>query len=108
MASEKNFENKIKKWLTDNGCWYVKFFANAFTPSGVPDILASVGGYFVGIEVKAQTGRASELQLWNVRKIRNSGGYAWVVYPSGWNKLKEALRTIMNGDRVFYDEEILK
>ena len=28
MAAEKNFENRLKKFLEDEGCWFVKFFAN--------------------------------------------------------------------------------
>lgn len=91
MAAEKTFENKIKAWLKANNCYFVKFFANRMTRTGVPDILASVNGYFVGIEVKAQNGRPSDLQYYNVRKIRESGGFAWIVYPSGFDELKSIL-----------------
>lgn len=91
MAAEKTFENKIKAWLKANNCYFVKFFANRMTKSGVPDILASVNGYFVGIEVKAQNGRPSDLQYYNVRKVRESGGFAWIVYPSGFDELKSIL-----------------
>ena len=86
MAQEKSFENKIKKFLDEQGAWHVKFFANSFTKSGIPDILACVNGYFVGIEVKAQNGTPSELQLYNVRKIREAGGFAMVLYPSAFNR----------------------
>lgn len=34
MAAEKSFENRIKSELHGRGAWRVKFFANAFTPSG--------------------------------------------------------------------------
>lgn len=91
MAAEKNFEQKIKTMLKDNGAWFVKFFANRMTKTGVPDILASVNGYFVGIEVKAQNGHPSELQMYNVRKIRESGGFAFVVYPSGYEQLEKII-----------------
>lgn len=67
----------------------MKFFANSYTKSGIPDILACVDGYFVGIEVKAQNGKPSELQLYNVRKIRESGGFAVVLYPSGFEEFKQ-------------------
>lgn len=97
MAQEKNYENKIKDWLKENGCYHVKFFANRMTKVGVPDILASVGGHFVGIEVKAQNGKPSDLQLYNVEQIRKSGGFAFVVYPSGWPKLKEILTYLKDG-----------
>lgn len=88
-AAEKTFENKVKKFLESQGAWYVKFFANSYTKSGIPDILACINGYFVGIEVKAQNGKPSELQLYNVRKIREAGGFAMVLYPSGLNEFKE-------------------
>lgn len=91
MAAEKNFEQKIKAMLNNNGAWFVKFFANRMTKTGVPDILASVNGYFVGIEVKAQNGHPSELQMYNVRKIRESGGFAFVVYPSGYEQLEKII-----------------
>lgn len=67
----------------------MKFFANSYTKSGIPDILACVNGYFVGIEVKAQNGKPSELQLYNVRKIREAGGFAIVLYPSGFSQFKD-------------------
>ncbi len=108
MAGEKNFENKIKTWLKDNGCYHVKFFANRMTKTGVPDILASVDGYFVGIEVKAQNGKPSELQLYNVREIRKSGGFAFIVYPSGWDKLKAILQDLKKGYFNENQEVILK
>lgn len=108
MAAEKQFENKIKAWLKDNGCYFVKFFANRMTKTGVPDILACVNGHFVGIEVKAQNGKPSELQLYNVRKIRESGGLAFVVYPSGWNELKEILTGLRRDDFTIKGKEILK
>jgi len=53
MAAEKSFENKIKAELHNKGAWRVKFFANAFTPSGIPDILSCYNGRFLGIEVKS-------------------------------------------------------
>lgn len=108
MAQEKNFENKIKAWLKDHDCYFVKFFANRMTKTGVPDILASVNGYFVGIEVKAQNGRPSELQFYNVRKIRESGGFAYIVYPSGWDELKEILAGLLKDDFTREGKEVLK
>lgn len=108
MAAEKQFENKIKAWLKDNGCYFVKFFANRMTKTGVPDILACINGHFVGIEVKAQNGKPSELQLYNVKKIRESGGLAFVVYPSGWDELKEILTGLRRDDFTIKGKEILK
>lgn len=81
MAEEKNFENKVKRFLESRDCWYVKFFANRMTKAGVPDLLCCVNGYFVGVEIKASKGKPSPLQLWNRDLIRESGGVAIVLYP---------------------------
>lgn len=97
IGQEKNFENKIKAYIEELGGWHVKFFANRMTKSGIPDILACVGGYFVAIEVKAQNGHPSELQLHHCKKIRESGGFAFIAYPSGWETLKKILYMLSNG-----------
>ena len=68
MAAEKNFENKIKGFLKDHGCWFLKYWGGAaYTKSGIPDILACCNGKFLGIEVKAKNGKPSELQLYNLK-----------------------------------------
>lgn len=92
MAEEKRFEIKIKNFLEEQGAWFVKFFANSYTKSGIPDILACVNGYFIGIEVKAQNGHPSALQLHHCSKIRKAGGFAFVVYPSGFEDFKEFIK----------------
>ena len=106
MAQEKNFENKIKTYLKNNGCWYVKYFANRMTKSGVPDILACVNGYFVAIEVKADKGKPSELQYWNREKIREAGGISLIVYPNQWEDLKLLIDDLIKRpDKLDWNEQ---
>ena len=95
MAEEKRFENKIKAFLKNQNCYHVKYFANRNTRSGVPDILACINGRFVGIEVKANKGKVSELQRWNLIHIRNSGGIGLLVFPSDWEVFIEKINEIM-------------
>ena len=104
MAEEKLFENRIKAYIYSLGGWHVKFFANRMTKKGIPDILACVGGYFVAIEVKAQNGHPSELQIHHCERIRKSGGFSFVVYPSGWEKLKKILNGLSQG--YFIEEDV--
>ena len=101
MAQEKNFENKIKEYLKDQNCYFVKYFANRMTKAGIPDVLASVNGYFVGIEVKASNGRPSELQIYNVKKIQESGGFAVILYPEHWEDFKNMIVFLKGGDPDF-------
>lgn len=89
MAAEKNFENRIKDFLKSKNAWFIKYWAGGqFTKTGVPDILACVNGYFVAIEVKGPRGRPSDLQLYNIDKIRKAGGIAIVLYPDQFDKFK--------------------
>lgn len=97
MASEKAFENKIKAYLKSQNIWHVKFFANRMTKVGVPDILACVNGRFVAIEVKAANGKPSEIQLWNIRKIKESSGIAMVLYPDQFDIFKDLIQDILEG-----------
>lgn len=98
MAEEKRYEDKIKAYLKDQGCYFVKYFANRNTRSGVPDILANINGYFVGIEVKASTGRPSELQVWNRDQIRKAGGISVIVYPEQFEDLKKMIDSLISDD----------
>lgn len=100
MMSEKNFESKVKHFLKENGAWFVKFFANRMTKVGVPDLLVCLNGRFIGIEVKAANGRPSDLQVWNIEKIRQAGGYAFVLYPSAWDDFKKFIYELSAGGQT--------
>lgn len=96
MAQEKIFENKIKKFLDEEKCWYVKFFANGYTKKGIPDLLCCVNGFFLAIEVKAENGKATELQKWNIEKIKQAGGRAIILKPSMFESFCELVKALKN------------
>lgn len=92
MAAEKIFENEIKKYLLRlPNTWFYKNWSGPYSKSGIPDIIACVNGHFVAIEVKGPSGHASELQKRNIKLIKDSKGYACVVYPKDFEKLKKEL-----------------
>lgn len=95
MASEKNFENAIKKWCSSHGIWHVKFFANRNTKKGIPDLLLCCNSRFVALEVKGEGGHPSDLQLWNCKKIAESNGIGLIVWPEDFAILKELLTRIL-------------
>lgn len=91
-GSEKVFENEIKKFLMKlDRTWFYKNWAGPYSKSGIPDIIACVNGHFVALEVKAESGHASELQKRNVRLIEESNGVALIVYPKDFESLKKQL-----------------
>lgn len=97
---EKPFENKIKRLLDSLGAYHVKYFGCGFTQAGVPDVLASLNGRFVAIEVKADNGKPSPLQIHNIQKIRESGGIALVAYPKDFDALRALLNAIKDGEDI--------
>ncbi|WP_314397063.1 VRR-NUC domain-containing protein [uncultured Gemella sp.] len=96
MMSEKAFENKIKKFLKEKGCYFLKYNPEYFGIKGTPDLLICCNGYFLGIEVKRETGKPSKLQLKKIEEIKNAGGIAMVLYPSGFEKFKELIEELCN------------
>jgi hypothetical protein len=108
MAAEKNFENRLKTFLESEGCWFVKFFANAYTKSGIPDLLVCCNGYFVAVEVKAPNGKPSELQKMNIRKINKEQGYGIVLYPDQFDNFKDIIRYLKHGNSFYARQTLLK
>ena len=89
MAAEKNFENCVKKYLDEYGCWWIKYWGGAaYTKSGIPDLLVNSDGCFLGIEVKAANGEPSILQLYHLDKIRQAGGYGILLYPKDFEQFR--------------------
>ena len=89
MAAEKIFENQIKNFLKSlPNTYYFKYWAGPYSKSGIPDIIACVNGHFVAVEVKAENGKPSELQLYHLEQIRKAGGHSFLLYPKGFEDFK--------------------
>lgn len=91
MGEEKEFEGKVKRLLKLRGCWVLKTFSNGIQRAGVPDLLVCYKGHFIGIELKAEKGRPSKLQEYEIAGIRDAGGWALVLRPSGLTAFLEEL-----------------
>lgn len=100
MAAEKQFETKVKKFLKSKGCWSLKYWGGAsYTKSGIPDLLVSCSGRFMGIELKAPKGRPLPLQIINLRDIDRSGGYAILLYPDDYALFQDLIQYIQLEER---------
>ena len=79
MSSESKYQSKIINKLKKDG-WYVIKIISA-SPNGLPDILALKDGekpYF--IEVKAKTGRLSEIQKYRLKELKELNFNAEALY----------------------------
>lgn len=95
MAREKTFENKVKAFLKSIGAYYIKTHGDRFSKVGTPDILACVNGHFVAVEVKAENGKPSELQLYHLEQIENAGGLAFLLYPKDFEQFEQKIKNLL-------------
>lgn len=75
---ESQVQKKIKERLERNGYWVTKLIQTS--TNGIPDIMAIKNGNVVFLEVKAEGGKPSELQLFRIEQLKKFGIFARVVY----------------------------
>lgn len=105
---EKAFEKQVKEYLNDCGCWVLKTWSNGIQREGVPDLLICCNGFFIGVELKNETGRPSALQLWNIEKINNAGGFAFTLYPDQFEEFKKFVFGLIHGMNYRHAYEYVK
>ena len=68
MGQEKNFENRVKKWLREQGCYVIKHYGCGNTRAGVSDLIICANGRFVAVELKAEDGGTLTRNYWRADK----------------------------------------
>lgn len=77
---ETKVTKAIMAYLKKRGIWCFKVAGGPMQQRGVPDIICSVTGAFVALEVKRPgLGRLTDLQALTIERIREAGGVAEVV-----------------------------
>lgn len=120
MAAEKSFEEKLKKWLESEGIyplgtpqqdittdpcgyWEKRWGGGKYTKAGLPDMHIVVNGISLEVELKAPTGRPSDLQKQKLNQIDDSGCIALVLYPKDFENFKKLVLFIKNNYRIHRD-----
>lgn len=96
MAEEKQFENKVKRYLKSKNIYYFKYFGNAYSTPGILDLTLCVNGRFVAVELKSEKGKVSVLQEYNIKEIKRCGGIAIVLRPSEFEEFKILIESLLN------------
>lgn len=89
QISEKHLQNRIIEFLNEatNGLFWQndsigvrgRKRENQYRPNGVPDILGTVKGQFIGIEVKSKTGKMLPSQTEFSIRLKKAGGLYFVI-----------------------------
>lgn len=94
--NESDITKSILKYLkTLPRCFFWKEHGGIYGTSGIPDIIVCIDGRFIALEVKTQKGKTTPLQNAAIRKIRSSGGFAFVVRSV--EEAKNAIDSAMGG-----------
>jgi len=65
---------------------------------GSPDIMGCVNGHFVSLEIKrSEKAKTDKLQVYKLNKIKQAGGFAFVVYPDNFEYIFGILENLAHG-----------
>jgi Holliday junction resolvase len=93
MTPEKKVKNLVVKQLKELGAYYFFPATGGYGRSGVPDVVGCWNGRFFAIECKAGKNTTTALQEFEIKKIREVGGVAWVVNEQNMDSVKAALHS---------------
>ena len=94
MTPEAKVKKKVRDLLEMHGAYYTMPMTGGYGSSGVPDFLVCHKGRFIGIECKANGGKPTALQLFNMERIELAGGTAVVINEDNLNDLVKLLGSI--------------
>jgi Holliday junction resolvase len=99
MTPEAKVKASVVKLLKKYEVYYFFPATHGFGRSGVPDIICCANGVFLGVECKAGDNKPTELQLLEMKKIRDAGGKTLVVNEENISELEELLKELTNENR---------
>lgn len=98
----KGPETRIQKKIQDGlkvaypGSFFFKSHGGVYQSSGLPDLIGTIQGVFIGIEVKTPQKKTNttKLQEEAIKRINNAGGIAFVAWSleSALEEIKTRLK----------------
>ena len=92
---ERDFQKQVIEFLKRHNIYYIKVWGGGYQRSGIPDLIICLKGKFMAIELKNEDGKPSPLQSYNINKIKQSGGQAFILRPREFEKFKEEVLRIV-------------
>lgn len=86
---EKAFEENVYAFKVPQGQYTSR--------RGIPDLVFSIHGKFVAIEVKTKSGSLTKLQQFELDKINNVGGQGYVVYGKDKEMMEIIIQDVRDG-----------
>jgi hypothetical protein len=88
---EGEIKDQVRKILDEMNAYYFFPAANGYGRTGIPDVIACIGGHFVGIECKAGSKQPTALQQRELDNIEKAEGTGVLVNADNISNLKNLL-----------------
>lgn len=75
---ESKIQKDILAFLRRNRVYHFRFQAQS-NLNGLPDIICLYKGFFLGLELKKENGKPTELQLKKINSINENGGIGKII-----------------------------
>lgn len=89
MTPEGKVKEIVKKHLKSKDIYFIMPATGGYGSSGAPDIVVCHKGMFYGLEIKSGANKPTALQMDNLNRIEDSGGYAFVINESNVDQFME-------------------
>ena len=91
---ESKIQKDILAFLRRNRVYHFRFQAQS-NLNGLPDIICLYKGFFLGLELKKENGKPTELQLKKINSINENGGIGRIIRSV--EEVEDLLREIDEG-----------
>ena len=91
LTPEGKVKARVKEILKRRGVWYCMPRGQTFGRAGIPDFLCCHKGRFIAVETKAGRGKATPLQLRELKDLFRHQGIVLIVREDGMDELEHAL-----------------
>lgn len=78
-TEESKLEEKVEKYMKSKGIWQLARYQAQSCQNGLPDRLYLYKGFLLGLELKADGGKPTKLQLKKLKAINDNGGIGLIV-----------------------------
>ena len=92
LTPEAKVKAKVVKLLRQYNAYYFFPPANGYGRSGIPDIICCINGKFIAIECKAGDNKPTELQKFEISRIRKAKGVAAVINETNIDLVEQILK----------------
>jgi hypothetical protein len=89
MTPEGKVKEIVKKHLKSKDIYFIMPATGGYGSSGAPDIVVCHKGKFYGLEIKSGANKPTALQMDNLNRIEENGGYAFVINESNVDQYME-------------------